>query len=304
MNRSENVLGIRALVRELITQIYRRAVVFIYQNVPVLLRVYRPVINRDRYLLRLSPTRFAIQLYRHPSISRDDERFLANYLKLGMTYVDVGANIGTTTLAAAHAVGATGTVIAFEAHPGTFRDLSANVKLNPDLAAQITVVASAVGDVPGKAAISDLPENDVNHIDNCGIVVPMTTLDEALDSLSHIDLLKVDVEGYEKNVFAGATRTLSKTDAVYFESCESNFAQFGYSVDDLFDLLSAQGFSCYAVQLDDINFTKVGHGRHCTQGYENLFACRGTPGRLSDDTPHHPVTASAISEARRTAVLR
>lgn len=277
MDGEGGALGIRALSRELITQIYRRLVASTYQHFPVLLRIHRPVIDRGRYLLALSPTRFAIQLYRYPLLPRDDEQFLEYYLKTGMTYVDVGANIGTTTLAAAHAVGATGNVISFEPHPGTFRDLSTSIALNPELASRITIIASAVGDVPGQAAISDLAENDVNHIDNCGIAVPITTLDEALKTLPHIDLLKVDVEGYEKNVFEGATRTLSKTDAVYFESCEANFSQFGYSVDDLFDVLSAQGFSCYAVHPGDFSLTRVGYGRHCMQGYENLLAYRSLP---------------------------
>ena len=63
-----------------------------------------------------------------------------------MTYVDVGANIGTTTLAAADAVGADGTVIAFEPHPRTFRDLADNVALNHALVQRISLIAAAVGD--------------------------------------------------------------------------------------------------------------------------------------------------------------
>lgn len=278
-----NALGIKALFRALTNQIYRRSVAELYQRVPMLLSVHRPVIDRGDYQLRFTPTRFAIELYRHPDLPRDDEQFLGNFLSPGMTYVDVGANIGTTTLAAAQAVGATGRVIAFEPHPATFRDLTDNVALNPELASRITLVSSAVGESTGSAGISDLVANDVNHIDSAGIPVPMTTLDDALAGTPKIDLLKIDVEGYERNVLQGATRTLTKTDAVYFESCEENFGHFGYSVDDLFDLLATSGFTCYAVDPSDLSLAKVHKGRRCAQGYENLLARRESQTRQRKD---------------------
>ena len=272
--RSADVDGIRPLFEKLMTQIYRRVVGALYVRLPILGRMRPLIIDRGDYLLRFSPTRFAIVLYRYPHLVRDDEQFLAHHLHPGMTYVDVGANIGTTTLTAARAVGATGRVIAFEPHPRTFRDLSASIALNPDLSGRITLIPSAVGDTSGTTGISDLRENDVNHIDSTGIPVPMTSLDDALDGITHIDLLKIDVEGYERNVFRGATKTLAKTDAVYFESCEANFAQFGYTADDLFDVLAQRGFRCYAVDSDSFALTEVCKGHRCEEGFENLLACR------------------------------
>jgi len=43
------------------------------------------------------------------------------------------------------------------------------------------------------------------------VEVPMTTLDRLLVGLSEVSLLKIDVQGYEKQVLAGAKQTLSKT---------------------------------------------------------------------------------------------
>lgn len=292
MDKTEQTLGIKFLFQALITQLYRRSVATLYARVPWLLRVHRPVIDRGRYRLQFSPCRFASLLYRYPSMLRDDELFLWHYLGPGMTYVDVGANIGTTTLAAADAVGATGTVIAFEPHPQTFRDLADSVALNPDLASRISLVPAAVGDSTGTARISDLPENDVNHIDMAGIPVRMTTLDEALDGTAHIDLLKIDVEGYEKNVLRGARETLGKTSAIYFESCEANFAEFGYSVDDVFDLLEANDFACYAVDPADFSLEEVEKGRRCVQGYENLLALRSGQRPRRESAPK---SASSVS---------
>lgn len=282
MDDFEEALGIRFLVRALVTQIVRRSVAMLYVRAPWLLRLHRPIIDRGRYRLRFSPCRFAILLYRHPSLRRDDEQFLTHFLKSGMTYVDVGANIGTTTLAAADAVGADGKVIAFEPHPRTFRDLAASAALNPALANRISLIGAAVGDSTGYARMTNLPESDVNHIDEAGIPVPITTLDEALAAIHHIDLLKIDVEGYEKNVLLGAGETLEKTSAIYFENCEENFVQFGYSGDDVFDLLEASGFSCFAVDSVDFRLTRVAKGHRCVQGYENLLALRWGRGPRQD----------------------
>jgi FkbM family methyltransferase len=43
------------------------------------------------------------------------------------------------------------------------------------------------------------------------VEVPMTTLDRLLVDLAEVSLLKIDVQGYEKQVLAGAKQTLSKT---------------------------------------------------------------------------------------------
>src|SRR5258708_4746933 len=56
--------------------------------------------------------------------------FMKVYLKPGMTFVDVGANIGSHTVLAARSVAPEGRVFSFEAEPDTFRILEANVRLN------------------------------------------------------------------------------------------------------------------------------------------------------------------------------
>lgn len=49
------------------------------------------------------------------------------------------------------------------------------------------------------------------------VKVPMTTLDTLLVDLAEISLLKIDVQGYEKNVLAGAAQTLAKTKFLLIE---------------------------------------------------------------------------------------
>jgi FkbM family methyltransferase len=269
----ENEQNIKSLFCALMTQIYRRIFGSLYLHVPSFPRLHQPIIDRGAYVLRLSRSSFAISLYRYPKMEREDEEFLRHFLKSGMTYIDVGANIGTTTLMGAYAVGSTGKAIAFEPHPATFRDLTKSVALNRDLAPRITLVHTALGDTIGQSHISDLLDNDTNYLGVAGIPVAITTLDEALKDIPHVDLLKIDVEGYEKHVFLGAKETLAKTDAIYFENCEPNFQRFGYSVDDLFELLGAAGFSVYTVDKQNtFSLTEEHKGHRCEKDYENLVA--------------------------------
>jgi FkbM family methyltransferase len=49
------------------------------------------------------------------------------------------------------------------------------------------------------------------------VEVPMTTLDRLLVDLAEVSLLKIDVQGYEKPVLAGARQTLAKTKFILIE---------------------------------------------------------------------------------------
>ena len=55
-------------------------------------------------------------------------------------------------------------------------------------------------------------------------------------------LLKIDVEGYEQFVLRGATETLARTACVYFESSAENFAQHGYTLGEIVEMLAPLGF--------------------------------------------------------------
>jgi hypothetical protein len=79
-------------------------------------------------------------------------------------------------------------------------------------------------------------------LDCSEVQTPLKTLDESLAGEPRIDLLKVDVEGYEKFVFQGGANVLSKTACVYFESSEENFKAFNYSTRDLLTILASAGF--------------------------------------------------------------
>jgi FkbM family methyltransferase len=208
----------------------------------------RIVIQKRGFRLRFYPTNASAQQWVDPYHDHDkehgdrEESFFRRYLRPGDVVVDVGANFGLTALAAFSAVGPTGEVHAFEPHPRIFEFLVGNIELN---GAEAVVKAHnlALGERAGTVFLTDRRADDQNTVslDATGISVPMSTLDDAVAALPHIDLLKIDVEGYEKLVLEGATETLARVDCVYFESCDANYSQYGYELGEVIDVLAANG---------------------------------------------------------------
>ena len=133
----------------------------------------------------------------------------------GDQVLDLGANIGFHTLALARTVGPGGRVTAIEPQRYCFQLLCANVTLNQ--LPQVHCLRAAVGDEPGTCAV---PLHDPTSRHNAGATevsrdagpqtdsMPLITLD-SLD-LPRCDLIKVDTEGFEDRVIAGALATLTR----------------------------------------------------------------------------------------------
>jgi hypothetical protein len=91
-------------------------------------------------------------------------------------------------------------------------------------------------------------ENNSNNKNN--IVVPMMRLDDLLADIEKIDVLKIDVEGYEKFILENATETLKKTKVVYAEYYQANTEMFGYRREEIKNILVKNGFVC---ELSDLS---------------------------------------------------
>lgn len=139
----------------------------------------------------------------------DDMQFAARLLKPGDVVVDVGANIGLYSLLAASRVG-DGRVIAFEPHPVAATRLRENIDLNKLHSVEVRV--EAVGSSAGEARLTaDL--DTANYIvvgddDSRTVGVPVSTLDDVVEAGRPVALVKLDTEGFESAVLAGAGRLL------------------------------------------------------------------------------------------------
>ncbi len=148
----------------------------------------------------------------NPDYNIEELQFLRAHVRDGGVFVDVGANVGTYALALAHNVGAAGRVIAIEPHPVTHARLAFNNAASRF--AQVNLVQAAAGAADGELLIETDGDNlGASHIvasDSSGkaIKVPSLRLQRILDEagVTHVDALKIDVEGFEDRVLTGFFR--------------------------------------------------------------------------------------------------
>jgi FkbM family methyltransferase len=144
-------------------------------------------------------------------------RYLERTLPPAPLCLDVGANIGLTAILMALTRPA-GEIIAFEASPRNAHWLRHNLAHNG--IANCTVVETAVGAHEGHAVFRQTPFAAASHVvrgdpnapPHATTRVPITSLDRYLTGAAQraIDFIKLDVEGFEPPVLAGAAATLAR----------------------------------------------------------------------------------------------
>lgn len=136
--------------------------------------------------------------------------------KPGDVVVDVGAGVGEEALSFSRAVGQQGRVICIEAHPRTYRCLTKLVEYNR--LQNVTAISLAIAPVSdGIVHIEDSREYLRNRVsDGGGIAVRGSTIDDICRNLglSHIDFLKMNIEGSELHAVRGMTETLRHTEVL------------------------------------------------------------------------------------------
>jgi len=144
---------------------------------------------------------------------------LGQVLKEGGLVVDVGANIGTHTVALAKRVTRTGAVFALEPQPLTYQLLCANVALNALV--NVQCLNAAASDEAGEIRMPVLDPTKPNNFGavraeghTSGRPVPVVKIDDL--GLPQCRLIKIDVEGMEPRVLAGASRVITKHRPVLF----------------------------------------------------------------------------------------
>lgn len=230
------------------------------------------IIDKGSYKLRFYPSSTSASCWYNPDLHKADEEFFSTYLRGGDIVIDLGANIGVLTLKAASIVGNTGKVFSVEAHPTTFEYLKGNVSLNSF--ANIEAFNVAMGDRRGVVTISNRKTSDDQNkiVQEGGTEIQIETLDTLLnEKLEGVDLLKIDVEGYEKFVLLGAGQILQKTECIYFESSQQHFLNYGYSTADIFEILCAAGFGVFKMEEGKIH--KIARA-YVSETTENLLAIR------------------------------
>jgi FkbM family methyltransferase len=151
--------------------------------------------------------------YVRGTYEKDVQDEIGNHLREGMVFYDIGANAGFFSLLAASLVGPSGHVVAFEPHPQTMRQLIAQIELN-GVASRVSAFTRAVSDSHGASYFDDsggsVFGSMIERPTPNSIIVRTTPLDaEIAFGLPAPDMIKIDVEGAEMKVLAGAQMLLN-----------------------------------------------------------------------------------------------
>jgi len=139
-------------------------------------------------------------------------------LRPGDVALDIGANFGAHTIPLAHFVGPGGAVHAFEPQRILFQVLCGNVALNE--IANVRALPFALGRAAGRTKVPALDYRGVNNFGGIplgaeqGEDVAVVALDQL--ELPQVRLIKIDVEGMELDVLAGARATLARCRPVLY----------------------------------------------------------------------------------------
>jgi len=175
----------------------------------------------------------------------EDMAFLLHLLRPGDLFVDVGANVGSYTVLASAVAGAR--TVAFEPVPSSFRALRRNCDVN-GIGERVELSNAGVGRSRGTLRFT-ASDDCVNHVATAAesgradlVEVPVVVLDSALDGRCP-RLLKIDVEGYETEVVAGASRTLTDPElACVIMETNGSGGRYGHDERALHASVLAHGF--------------------------------------------------------------
>lgn len=163
--------------------------------------------------------------------------------------LDVGANVGSTTLAFAEMV-PRGHVHSFEPSAAMRSALLSNIRLSN--LTNVTVYPFGLADSHSvgrlQIAMNGNP-GSAYFVSDQRAEVELRSLDEVLPSIRPVDFVKIDVEGYEKYVLMGGQQLLSRDKpAIVVEINETALQRAGSCSQAVFDLLGQWGYGIWGLR--------------------------------------------------------
>lgn len=174
-------------------------------------------IQGNKMILSLKDLGISRELALYGFHEKNSTKQIKKILKHGMKVVEVGANIGYYVLIEAKLIGKDGFIYAFEPSPGNFELLKRNIALNRYK--NVEIYQKAIGSESGTSKFFVANRSNLSSLikredwiglydDNNGIDVEVIKLDEFLKD-KKVDLVRMDIEGYELEVLKGLKHTLS-----------------------------------------------------------------------------------------------
>jgi FkbM family methyltransferase len=173
-------------------------------------------------------------------------RHVRDYVRPGSRIVDVGAHVGFFTQRFAAWVGPGGRVIALEPEPVNFGRLARRLR-RTGLASRVEAINAAAVEASGSYRLRVDPTHPGDHqLAAEGLPVSGIALDRLLEQHDWrpISLLKIDVQGAEARVLAGATETIRRfRPSLLVEVDDGRLRRQGSSAEGLLGLLASLGYT-------------------------------------------------------------
>jgi FkbM family methyltransferase len=217
-------LGPSAFLREGARRVKNAAVAAFHQRV-LGTRFYEAAVRDYRMVVDLRDPGLSRQLVVRGGREPEHAFLLERELGPGAVVLDLGANIGYYTVMMARLVGPSGRVYAVEPFPSNVELLNVNIRLNA-VTEIVTTERVAIARVSGVETLyvsersnwhslvppgaANSPIHERTYVD--AIVVPAKSLWEFIDEKPPIDLVRLDLEGYEVAVFEGLLPHLPSPD--------------------------------------------------------------------------------------------
>ncbi|MGZ7458970.1 FkbM family methyltransferase [Pseudomonas sp. Ma2-10] len=193
----------------------------------------------------------------------DELNFLHKLVQPGMHVLDIGAFIGTHTLAFAHFVGDSGQVYSFEPRKEIYQVLCSNIDANKfkhvqafnmGLAEEVGSLTLESIDITESVNFGGLSIDNVVPKEIANVYdVHISTVDK-LD-VSVVDFMKLDVEGMERRVLEGAVEVIARDQPLIF--CECNSMTSGYEIFEFCQPLNYRVFGLLSAAYNPENFNGV-----------------------------------------------
>ena len=189
-----------------------------------------------------------------------DLRFLWRNLKPGAVFLDIGAHHGVYSVVAAKRLGTNGTVVSFEPSSREYRRLRLHLRLNR--LRWVRAESLALGSAASTQTFFQVTSGDTTRgglrpptsSDRVSeISVETTRLDDYVSQfpLQRVDLVKLDVEGGEREVLGGASLVLTKFRPIFIcEVLDATTLAWGYNAREIILMLQSYGFSWFEIRLD------------------------------------------------------
>lgn len=203
-------------------------------------------------------------------INQEKVDFFKKFIKKGDLIIDIGANIGDTTVLMALAAGSSGITLGFEPNPYVFKILEINASLNKEkqniipLPYAITVKEEEFFYISSEASFANggiSPTEKSIHGKFIyphkikGIVLQKFLEMNYMDKIKNLSFIKIDTEGYDKEIIKSISGLIEKyKPAIVAESFKHSTPE---EKEELYNVIKQHGYDIFYFEDFNINSVEI-----------------------------------------------